>query len=166
MITLKDFFECTDYRISESSEYLWNCFGKNVLILSYEDEGNFTVCVYYNNKSQRIFEMQAWDYKNNREYRWIDSEFENKQKDESVSRGIDFYQSIDDRKFIDLELSEDILEKAKSIIKGEEYDTRVLVPLNLEKDLMLQLMTLAHEADMTLNKFVEYILVHEIRKLK
>jgi hypothetical protein len=45
-----------------------------------------------------------------------------------------------------------------SIKAGEDYDTRVSVPLELDDDLMFDLMKRAHEKDVTLNKMVEALL--------
>jgi hypothetical protein len=45
-----------------------------------------------------------------------------------------------------------------SIKAGEDYDTRVSVPLELENDEMFELMKMAHEQDLTLNEFVEQLL--------
>jgi predicted HicB family RNase H-like nuclease len=45
-----------------------------------------------------------------------------------------------------------------SIKAGEDYDTRVSVPLELEDELMFELMKMAHEQDLTLNEFVEQLL--------
>ena len=110
--------------------------------------------------------MQAWDFDAQREYRWIHPDYLEAYRKEAKSRGIKRRKSIDDRKYIDLEVAEDILGKSRSIFLGEEYDTRVIVPLDLEDDLLFQLMKLAHEADMTLNDFVAYILRQEIDKAK
>ena len=68
--------------------------------------------------------------------------------------------------YIDLETDEDWLEKAQAIVMGLNYDTRVQVPLDLDKEQMFELMRLAHEGDMTLNEFVESILRKEILEKK
>ena len=56
---------------------------------------------------------------------------------------------------VSCESDDDFIQKAQAIIAGEEYDTRVSVPLDLPKDDMFELMRLAHERDMTLNELVE-----------
>jgi hypothetical protein len=56
------------------------------------------------------------------------------------------------------------LEKAQAIISGNEYDTRVQVPLTLDDDQLFDLMKLAHNSDLTLNELVEDILRDVIHK--
>jgi collagenase-like PrtC family protease len=54
-----------------------------------------------------------------------------------------------------LESDEDWLEKARAIFAGEEYDTRVSIPVDFSDDELLKYMTMAHERDMTFNQFIE-----------
>jgi predicted HicB family RNase H-like nuclease len=168
MITLKDFMECTQYKVTEGSTYGWKCYGPNAYNMDYwnqkYDEDGHTVNVIFDTKTQVVYEMQAWDYSNHREYRWIHPDYVEAHKAEAKSRGVDFEESIDGSKFIDLDVEEDILEKAAAIAAGEEYDTRVLVTLDLDDDTKFLLMTKAHEADMTLNHYVEHILREAIAK--
>lgn len=169
-ISLKDFMECVEYNISETSEYMWNCYGPNAMSMDYwndrHDDGGVSINIVFDKKNQTVYEMQAWDYSSGREYRWIDPDVKDIVEAESNQRGIPFSTSIDDRKFIDLETAEDILDKARAIFLGETYDERIQVPLTLGDDELLQLMRMAHEADMTLNKFVEKVLLEQIEKLK
>jgi hypothetical protein len=46
---------------------------------------------------------------------------------------------------------------------GIDYDTRVQMPLDLPEEDMFLMMKMAHEKDMTLNKFVEDLLRQYIR---
>ena len=77
---------------------------------------------------------------------------------EARDRRIDADRAWDVTMWYDLETQEDWLEKAGAMFAGLEFDTRVQVPLNLEKDELYKLMTMAHERDVTLNKMVEIIL--------
>lgn len=169
MITMKDFMECTDYRITESSPFMWDCFGPNAIGIDYWNgtyADGVNVNIVYDAKTNFVYEMQAWDYANNREYRWIHPGYIEGHAAEALRRNVDHFQSIDDRKFIDLEVVDDMLEKAYAIGHGEEYDDRVIVPLDMNDEQLLQLMKLAHEADMSLNQFVEFILRKEMKRLK
>jgi macrodomain Ter protein organizer (MatP/YcbG family) len=65
-------------------------------------------------------------------------------------------------KWIDLEVEEDFLEKAKAMFNGQEFDTRVQVPIDLDDRLMLKLCMQAHERDITLNKMIEILLQETI----
>jgi hypothetical protein len=167
MITIKDFTECIQYKITEGSEYLWKCYGKNPYSLTYWNSGtgdDVTIFIVFDTKTQQVFEMQAWDGLNRKEYRWIHPGYIEGYAAEAKSRNVDYKQSFDNHKFIDLEVSEDMLEKATAIFSGEIYDERIMVQLDLGKHEQFMLMEMAHEADMTLNEFVEDILRRDLRK--
>ena len=167
-ITLKQFMEAIDFQVTEGAEFMWHCYGENAMSLDHwngkhGDEGMSIHCVF-DTTDATVFEMQAWDYRNNREYRWIHPDFREEHKAEAESRNVSFEQSIDDRKFIDLEVVEDILEKARAIFRGEEYDTRIVIQLNLTEQEEMLLMRAAHAKDMTVNDFVAEVLEAEIAK--
>ena len=160
MITLEDFLKSIDFHITEGSEYLWQCFGPDSYQISSwnRNDNENTVCAVFDKKTKVVYTMEAWDYQNRRTYRWIHPEYVDAVKEEYSSRNLDFNVSIDDEKFIDIDVPEDILEKSKAISEGVPYDTRIQVTLNLDDREMLQLMTLAHNQDITLNRLVEKIL--------
>jgi len=56
------------------------------------------------------------------------------------------------------------MQKCLSIVEGEVYDTRVEVPLDLDKETMFELMKMAHGNDLTLNQQVEEILTRCINE--
>jgi len=165
MITLKDFMEAIQYKVNDGSEYCWDCYGPNARSMEYwngEHDGGITVCCVFDTETQAVYEMQAWDDNNGVEYRWIHPGYIEGHAAEAQRRGVDFEQSFDDHKFTDLEVSEDILEKATAMVVGEEYDNRIMVTLTLGYDEEHLLMEMAHEADMSLNQFVEKILREDI----
>lgn len=167
MITIKDFLECIEYHITGGTEYMWNCYGPNVRYLEYQSkEGHEadTIFILFDTVDQTVYEMQAWDYVNQREYRWIHPDYIDAHKKEAKSRNVKWKKSFDERKFINLEVPEDIIEKARAIFLGEEYDTRIMVTLELDDKERIMLMEMAHEADMSLNQFVEYILREDIKR--
>jgi len=165
MITLKDFMECIDYKITDGAEYLWVCYGPAARSIDYwngEHDTGVTINCVFDTVDQTVYEMQAWDGTNNREYRWIHPDYVEAARAEAKNRGVDFAQSFDDNKFIDLEVAEDMLDKAAAIMDGEEYDTRIVVTLEMSDAEKLMLMEMAHEADMSVNQYVEMILQAEI----
>jgi hypothetical protein len=169
-ITLKQFMEAIDHRVTEGAQYFWACYGDAAMSLDHWNgkhgpEGMSIHCVF-DTESADVYEMQAWDYRNNREYRWIHPDYRNAHKEEAFDRAVDPNQSLDDRKFIDIEVAEDILEKARAIFRGEEYDTRIVVQLDLTEKEQLLLMRLAHENDMTVNDYVASILEAEIERTR
>jgi hypothetical protein len=167
MLTLKDYMECISYRITEGSEYMWDCYGPDAYnIDSGSNYGENTISIVFDKKTQEVYQMEAWDFAKKRSYRWINPAYVDAIKDESKKRNIDFEQSVDDEKFINIDVVADMLEKATAIANNVEYDTRIQVELNLADAEMLCLMTMAHERDLTLNQMVEHILTELINKEK
>ena len=160
MITLKEWMEIVDYKITEGSDFGWQCYGKDVHMLDSwngeQDGHSFTVI--FDTKNQTVYEVQAHDYVHNRAYRMINPDFQKKAKKEARKRDINKDMAWDDVDYIDLETDDDFIQKCLAIKAGEDYDTRVSVPLELEDDLMFELMKMAHEQDITLNEFVEQLL--------
>jgi hypothetical protein len=160
MITLKEWMELTDYKITEGSEFGWNCYGSNVYMLDSwngeHDGHSFTVI--FDTKTQIVYEVQAHDYVHQRAYRMINPDFQKKAKKEARKRDVKKDMAWDDVDYVDLEVDDDFIQKCLSIREGEDYDTRVQVPLDLDDDLLFDLMKMAHERDITLNQMVEVVL--------
>jgi len=160
MITLKEWMETVGYRITEGSEYGWRCYGSNAYALDSWDgeQDGHSFTIIFDKQNQVVYELQAHDYFNNRAYRWINPDWKLEHDTEACNRNIDARIAWDDLNYVDLETVEDYCEKSQAIINGEEYDTRVQVPLDLSDDMWFDLMKMAHEHDVTLNQMVEVIL--------
>ena len=162
MITLKEYLEVIDYRITEGDDYGWHCYGPDAHALSawngIHGTGGWSTNVVFDTKDQTIYEIEVCDYTNDRAYRLINPEYIKAHQKEADARGINFSEAWDTVNYTDLETYEDWIEKATAIISGNEYDTRVQVPLTLDDDQLFDLMKLAHDQDLTLNELVEDIL--------
>jgi hypothetical protein len=88
----------------------------------------------------------------------INQDFAKKMTKEAKKRDVDRDQAWDEVNYTELEVDDDFMKKCLAIREGEDYDTRVSVPLTLEDDEMFQLMKMAHEQDITLNQLVENLL--------
>jgi hypothetical protein len=167
MITLKTFMETVDYKITEGSAYGWSCYGDNAFGLdSWKDHHeNNSLSIVFDTKTQIVYEVSAHDYINDRAYRMINPNYVQAIEQEATNRGIDNKMAWDDVDWIDLDDDEDFLTKAQAIFKGEGYDTRVVVPLDLDDATLFQLMKLAHESDVTLNQKIEEMLREVITNL-
>lgn len=157
MVTIKTFLEAVKYRITDGSNYLWHCFGPTVFQIDSENTNGSVITAVYNYETCQVFEMQAWDEKNSRQYRWVDPDYLIAVNEECVNRAVSFSASIDTNTFVDLESFEDFLEKAQAIANGVEYDLRVSIPIELPESELFVLMKLAHERDITLNELIENI---------
>lgn len=159
MNILKSFIEAINYKITGGSEYQWSCFGPNARYLDSDDtedsNSTFHANAIFDSVTQTVYVIEAWDYVNHREYRWVNEDFKSDLIEESTQKNINYSESFDGRMFIELDVVEDILEKISKIVAGEPYDTRVKVPVDFTDEDLLQYMKLAHEMDITFNELVE-----------
>ncbi len=160
MITMKEWMELVEYRITEGCDYGWQCYGPTAYQLDSwngeQDGHSFTII--FDTNDQTVYEVQAHDYVHNRAYRMVNQDFTKKMKKEAKKRDVDRDQAWDDVNYTELEVDDDFIQKCLAIREGEDYDTRIKVPLELGDDEMFQLMKMAHEQDITLNQLVEQLL--------
>lgn len=167
MITVRDFMETVEYRITEGSDYGWQSFGPNAYSLSYwnGDYEGHAISMIFDRKNQTVYTMDAVDYSNNRAYRWINPDYLEAYRNEVGERSVRDL-AWDDTPWTDLEVADDFLSKAQAIVRGQPYDTRVQVPIDLEDHELFQLMSMAHKRDITLNQLVEEIIGRVIARDK
>lgn len=157
MLTLKDWMEIVDYRITEGSEFGWKCYGDNVYCLdswNCEQDG-YSFTVIFDTRTQEVYEVQAHDYFHNRAYRMINPAYKNAQQTKASEMGSYADEAWDDVDYVDLEVDDDFIQKCLAIKTGEDYDTRVSIPVDFTDEELLKYMKMAHERDMTFNQFVE-----------
>ena len=68
--------------------------------------------------------------------------------------------------YVDLDVDDDFIQKCLAISAGEDYDTRVQMPVDFSDEDLLKYMKMAHERDMTFNQFVEEALRHAIAEVE
>lgn len=155
MIKLKQWMELVDYRVTEGSDYHVNIPGLFLMSSWNGDQKGWSMEIAFDPRDdQRVYLVEAHDYGRNRAYRL---------KDPALEIG---QQAWDDVDFVDLEADEDFLAKAQAIIADEDYDTRVIVPVDFSDDELLHYMKLAHEQDITFNQLVERALTVFIEQHK
>ena len=163
---MKEWMELVDYRITEGSDYGWQCYGSNVYQMD-SWNGNIdghSFSIVFDTRDQTVYEVQAHDYVHNRAYRMINEDFLKKMKKEAKRRDVDKDEAWDDVNYIDLEVDDDFIQKCLAIRAGEDYDTRVSIPLDFSDEELLQYMKMAHERDITFNKLVEEALRRAIEQ--
>lgn len=149
--------EALEHRITGGSEYGWQCW-PNARYLDYESDYAHASIVF-NCETQEVYTAEINDkFDKYKPYRWLNPVHKEAMYAEARQRRIEANCAWDNTMWYDLEVEEDWLEKANAIMRGEEFDCRVQVPLNLEKEELYKLMEMAHERDVTLNKMVEIIL--------
>ena len=168
MITLKEFMEIVNYRITEGSAYQWQCFGSDAYTLdSWNGDFNgHSLSITFDTKTQEVYQVEAFDYKNNRAYRLMNTEYVEAHKQEAGERNVNVNEAWEDVKFVDLEVDDDWIQKALAIVAGEDYDTRVSIPLDIPDEDLLRYMIAAHERNMTFNEFVEEAIKAAIEEAK
>jgi len=79
-----------------------------------------------------------------------------------------FFQLSDERidKIITLECKDDALNKLYHTHRGEDYDKRVSIPVDIDNYELFYVMLQAHEKDMTLNDYVADIIMRKIEEEK
>lgn len=160
MITLKDFMETVDYKVTEGSDFCWSCYGDNAYRLDSwnQDQQGHTVSIVFDTRTHTVYEATAYDYARERAYRLINPDYKELHEAEAISRDVVENQAWDDVNYVDLETDEDFLDKARAIVADEDYDTRISVPINFTDEELLTYMKLAHERDITFNQLVELAL--------
>jgi len=170
MVSLKDFLEVIDYKITDGARYMWSCYGPDAYAMHHWNDingpGGFELNVIFDTRTHKVYAVEASDYTNNRAYRLIDSAYRDSHKQEAQSRNCDYKQAWDDVNYIDLDLDFDWLDKARAIVAGTSYDERVSIEIDLTDQEMLLIFRLAHEKDMTFNQYVEYILRLQLDRLQ
>lgn len=157
--TLKDFMELVGYRITSGGDYQWQCYGSEAYALdSWDgDQDGHSATVIFDLKTQVVYEMQVHDYAKSRAYRISNPDFVAARTAECAERNL-IDNAWDHVDYVNLDVFEDFQKKAAAIVAGEEYDTRVSVPLELDDHEILTLMKMAHKEDITFNQLMEKIL--------
>ena len=170
MITLKEWMELTDYKITEGSDYGWGCYGPNSFTLDswngIHGKGGYSFSIVFSTKSQKVYEVSMCDYTNDRAYRMINPKFQEKHRKEAEMRDVNLNEAWDCVDYVDLDVVDDFIQKALAIRAGESYDTRVQVQVDFSDEDLLQYMKIAHERDITFNELVEDALRHAIEEVE
>jgi hypothetical protein len=170
MITMKDWMELVDYKITEGSDYLWSCYGPNAYSLSswngIHGAGGYSFDIVFSTKTQKVYEVSVCDYTNNRAYRMIAENKQDKHRKEAEALDVNLNEAWDDVEYVNLEVDDDFMEKAQAIKNGKEYDTGIQVHLNLSDDLLLEAALNAHRQNITLNDYINQALAELVEKVK
>jgi len=168
MITLKEFMEVNDYKVTEGNDYLWDSFGRNAYMLSYWNGSHdgFNMSILFDTETQVVYKVEVCDYKNERAYRLINPEYKQGYMDEAKRKNVKHDEAWDNVNYVDLETSEDWIVKAVAIKEGKVYDTRVQLPIELSDEEFATIARMAHDRDITFNQMVEQILMQFIESQK
>jgi len=170
MITMKEFMELVDYKITEGGEYGWSCYGPNSYCLDswngVHGKGGYSFSIIFSTKSQKVYEVQVHDYTNDRAYRMINPDKLEKFQKESANRGTSANEAWDTVEYVDLDVLDDFIQKSLAIKAGEDYDTSVMMTLDLPDDLLLSAAMEAHKQNITLNDYINKALASMVEEYK
>jgi hypothetical protein len=170
MITMKEWMELVDYKITEGGDYGWSCFGPNSYQLSswngIHGTGGYSFNIVFSTKSHKVYCVEVCDYTNDRAYRMINPNNVKKHEKEAKNRDVNMNEAWEDVDYVDLEVDDDFIQKALAIRAGEDYDNSVSVPIDLPDDLLLQAALEAHKRNITLNAYINMALADLVEQVK
>lgn len=110
MITVKEWMEIVDYKISECVDFDWQYYGSNAYSLhswrgKHREGYNFIV---FDGNTQEVYETQVHDYLNNRAYRMINPNYAQRHLIEDVA--------WDEISYTDLIVDADFIQKALEVL--------------------------------------------------
>lgn len=163
---MKEWMELVDYRITEGDTFGWQCYGPNAYQISawngIHGDGGWSANIVFSTKTQKVYEVTVCDYTHTRAYRMIAENKQHKHRNEAQERNVNLNEAWDDVDYVDLDVDDDFIQKFMAIVSGEDYDTRVSVPVNFSDEELLAYMKMAHERDITFNELVEDALRYAI----
>lgn len=162
MITLQQFLETIDYKVTGGSDFLWKCYGPDAYSIDSEVYDHYSASIYFDTKTSEVYEIAVCDEINNRQYRWTNPDFTDAYNTEVTSRG------LDDNDFLlnltTIEVDYDMLEKLSGIVNKTDYDTRIVIEVEMaDEDFQVYAMA-AHKMDITFNEFVEIAIRAAVEK--
>ena len=165
MNTLINFLKAIDYKITDCTDYCWDCYGNNIRSMDSYNIGFSECSAIFTKNGGAIRELTMHDYENLRSYRWTDPQWVQARKAEALSMSMDDNTAYGDINFIELEMIEDMLEKMTAVTRGEKYDTRIMIPLEMTDKEFLEVARAAHALDITINAFFTMAIEEAIRKV-
>ena len=159
MLTMKEWMELVDYKITEGDTYGWQCFGPNSYQLAswngVHGAGGYSFNIVFSTKSHKVYSVEVCDYTHDRAYRMINPDYVKRHEKEAKNRGVNLNEAWDSVEYVDLEVDDDFIQKCLAIKAGEDYDTRVSMPVEFTDEEFATYARMAHEQDITLNQFIE-----------
>lgn len=160
-ITLTQFLECVNYKITEGSEYCWESFGPNARYLTCEHEENiYTVEIVFDFITLTVYQM--WVHSNAGTRYWTHPDYRDAFNDEQITKN-GFEQLINDEDNTYYLQAKSILDYARMLIsKYLDDDNMSTIELDLTDSEILWLSMQAHEKNITLNELINNIIEEHI----
>lgn len=161
---MEAYIRAIEFKITDGDNFLWKCFGPNARFLESLD-GDFHVSAVFDTVTRRIYEASiSSTYSGDIGYRWIDMDYIEAYKEEAASRNVDWMQLCDDKRWAMTDDFDDIIDKITKITRGEEYDPRVILYLELDDDVKEMVENAATLLGISIEEFVERALKETIKE--
>ena len=169
MLLMQEWMELVNYKITDCGDYGWDCYGPNSHSFSswngIHGKGGYNMDIVFSTRTQRVYEVTVSDYTNDRAYRMINPDYVKKHNKEAKSRNVLANQAWDNVDYTELEVDDDFIQKCLAIREGNSYSTDISVQLDMSYEEQFGYMKLAHEANLTLNEYINRALRELVDKL-
>jgi hypothetical protein len=159
---LKKILKLFDYRISEGSEFLWDCFGPNARYLDFNgpDSMQNSVGVVYDTITTKVYQIDFCCESVDDVYTWVDPEYEVAHHRECTARNVERTNQCYSK--------QSFLTMALDAYHGRVPDTDLAldIDLNLSAGDVHQLHLMSVEKGITFDELVNEALAQEITILK
>lgn len=118
MIDLKTWMEVVDYRITEGGDYYWGSKETPLYCLDSwsGDQDGYSFTILFDTVTQEVFEVQAFDYLHQHAYRLINPTYSDQHLNSDEI-------AWDEVGYINLEVDDDWIQKARDIINAHKAST-------------------------------------------
>ena len=114
MITLKEYLDLIDYKITGGTEYAWHSFGENARFLDCDlnsNASNAETSIIFDSRNQTVYMAELYDYVNDVAYRLINPEYIDAYKKEAEEKNSDIVFVFDDVRWVDCVDKEEFADK-------------------------------------------------------
>ena len=167
MILYRDLLELIDNKITGVDRFTWNCFGS--FAWCYDSwpgrDSPYCLSAVVDIVDQTVYSVEIHDLVRNRAYRMTHPDYVDAYVQEHKKHGINTNNS-EDVAVIELDVVDDLKEKITAIVNNQEYDTRVMMEVNIPDQDLYTYMKLAHKLDITLNELMHMAITRVIEAHK
>ena len=75
MITIKDWMEGVQYRVTDNWDFQWQCFGSNAMVLESDWDGGRTYTITYDKTSLEVYEVCSYSQEECTGLRWLNPDY-------------------------------------------------------------------------------------------
>lgn len=162
---LKKVLKMFDYRISEGSKFLWQCFGNNVWTLDFNNPDDYrnSVSVVYDTITTKVYYMSfsCANAPDDGYFSWVDPEYEVAHRREEQKRGVEHnkYQCYSKNSFLTM---------AQEAYRGKtpDFDMHLDVDLKMTPEQEEELRLMAESKGITFDELINLALASVVNDLK